>query len=77
MCLLCAKFPSGISIFECDGNICAPYFEQNNETCNNGNKVVQSCVDAPFLACSVTSCSSCESDQNKCDVCNEGGSVMC
>ena len=35
-------------------------------------KVVQSCVDAPFLVCSVTGCSSCESDPNKCDVCNEG-----
>ena len=70
------RFPSGITIFECDGKICAPNFEQNNETCNNGNKVVQSCFDAPcilpFLECSVTSCSSCESDPNKCNVCNEG-----
>ena len=29
-------------------------------------------ISLPFLVCSVTGCSSCESDPNKCDVCNEG-----
>ena len=29
-------------------------------------------ISLPFLVCSVTGCSSCESDPNMCDVCNEG-----